>query len=144
MSSSLMCSVQTSSKAIRTRWGIHSSKSQQSCAESEFRGQKLHVRIQAALEYLNGKGSLYKKNNRNTVLGNFIARIIPYKNQAPNSQGSSSKSVKSTSSGSSDGSDPDPEAYSFLFSSYYAWSLFSLLISFPFVYACISIIGVVA
>ncbi|MGV4288792.1 hypothetical protein ACV8VZ_25105, partial [Citrobacter freundii] len=51
---------------------------------------------------------------------------------------------KSTSSGSSEGSDPDPEAYSSLAFLFSFWSFLSLLISLLFVYACISIIEVVA
>jgi hypothetical protein len=91
------------------------------------------------------KKTLYtKKNNRDKTLGVFFARNISHKNQAENSQGNASKSTKSTSSGSSEGSDPDPEAYSSLNFSFSFWSFLSLLISLLFVYACISIIEVVA
>lgn len=149
MSNSLMSSAQTSSKARIVRVVgkikvVRSSKQRQTCAESIFQERQVNIRIRAALGHLSEKNSLYNKNNRHKTLGVFFTRIISHKNQAENSQGNASKSTKSTSSGSSEGSDPDPEAYSSLAFLFSFWSFLSLLISLLFVYACISIIEVVA
>ena len=149
MSNSLMSSAQTSSKARIVRVVgkikvVRSSKQRQTCAESIFQERQVNIRIRAALGHLSEKNALYNKNNRHKTLGVFFARIISHKNQAENSQGNASKSTKSTSSGSSEGSDPDPEAYSSLAFLFSFWSFLSLLISLLFVYACISIIEVVA
>ncbi|EAA1977813.1 hypothetical protein ODU92_004416 [Salmonella enterica] len=116
MTNPATASIETTQAAIKARWGFDSRKTDLSFNDSISMEQvvehltETYSAFHKAFACAKAKILHLKQRMQNATLHNFIARLMPCKNQVSRAHRSTAKSTKnSSSSDSSDGSDPDPE-----------------------------------
>lgn len=116
MTNSVTVNSEMTQAAIKARWDFDSGKTDLSFNDSTSMDQVIeHLKetysaFHKAFACAKAKMLHLKQRMQNATLRNFIARLMPCKNQVSRAHRSTAKSAKnSLSSDSSDGSDPDPE-----------------------------------